>query len=115
MITTTPTDEFAAKVREALSDLPPDELDELTDGLEADLAERAEESGLELGDPSAYAEELRAAAGYPPRSATSHLGRSLGTGLRSFPPAVLRTIRDPVSCCTPACHSTADMQQRGER
>jgi hypothetical protein len=81
----TPTSEFAAAVRAALSDLPPDELDELTDGLEADLAERAEESGLDLGDPEAYAEELRAAAGYPPRSAKAHVGRDLGTSLRSFP------------------------------
>jgi hypothetical protein len=61
---------FAAAVRAALSDLSPDDLDELTDGLEADLAERAE--------------ELRAAAGYPPRSARSHLGDAL-PDLRSLP------------------------------
>ncbi|MBX3193787.1 MAG: hypothetical protein KF727_01640 [Microbacteriaceae bacterium] len=70
---------FAAAVRAALADLPPDELDELTDGLEADLTERAADSGetgdgADLGDPAAYADELRAAAGYPPRTARSHAG-----------------------------------------
>lgn len=70
--------EFAAAVRAALSDLPPDELDELTDGLVADLTERAAEAGdPDLGDPAAYAEELRAAAGYPPRDARSHRGSVL--------------------------------------
>jgi hypothetical protein len=71
---------FAAAVRTALSDLPPDEVDELTDGLEADLAERLDDTSdaaAGLGDPLAYAEELRAAAGYPPRSARSHLGATL--------------------------------------
>lgn len=56
---------FAANVRSALSDLPADELDELLDGLGADLEERLAEGG-ELGDPQQYAEELRAAAGLPP-------------------------------------------------
>lgn len=70
--------DFAAAVRVALSDLPPDELDELTDGLEADLAERAADSGdPDLGDPVLYAEELRAAAGYPPQDARSHRGSVL--------------------------------------
>lgn len=56
---------FAANVRAALGDLPADELDELLDGLSADLEERLAEGG-ELGDPRQYAEELRAAAGLPP-------------------------------------------------
>lgn len=60
---------FAAAVRAELADLPPEELDDLVDGLEADLAERLEESpDAGLGDPVAYAAELRAAAGYPARS-----------------------------------------------
>ena len=80
---------FAAAVRAALGDLPPDELDELTDGLEADLGERADESGADLGDPAAYAEELRAAAGYPPRAARSHLGDTL-PNLRTLPQEVKR-------------------------
>jgi hypothetical protein len=83
---------FATAVRAALSDLPPDELDELTDGLEADLTERAAEAPdaeAGLGDPVAYAEELRAAAGYPPRSARSHLGGTL-PNLRTIPQDVAR-------------------------
>ena len=60
--------EFATAVRAALSDLPVDEIDDLTDGLEADLTEQANDTGVkELGDPRAYADELRAAAGLPPR------------------------------------------------
>jgi hypothetical protein len=78
---------FATAVRAALSDLPPDELDELTDGLEADLSERLDESpdaAAGLGDPLAYAEELRAAAGYQPRTARGHLGAAL-PDLRTLP------------------------------
>src|SRR3954464_4940069 len=61
--------EFAAAVRAALTDLAPDEIDELTDGLEADLTDRLSDTdATELGDPRAYAEELRAAAGVPRRS-----------------------------------------------
>ena len=64
-----PIDEFAAAVRAALSDLPADEVEDLTDGLEADLAERtADQPSAELGDPRAYADELRSAAGLPARS-----------------------------------------------
>src|SRR4051794_23641314 len=62
--------EFAAAVRAALTDLAPDEIDELTDGLEADLTDRLSDAdAAELGDPGAYAEELRAAAGLPHRPA----------------------------------------------
>jgi len=57
---------FAADVRAALADLPADEVDELTDGLEADLAEAyAEDLARELPDPVSYAAELRGAAGLP--------------------------------------------------
>lgn len=67
--------DFALAVRTALSDLPTDDVDELTDGLEADLTEQAADveavdsaaPGFELGDPVAYAEELRSAAGLPVR------------------------------------------------
>jgi hypothetical protein len=71
MNTTTlhPIDDFARAVRAALSDLPPDEVEDLTDGLEADLAERAaDEESPDFGDPAAYASELRSAAGLPPRA-----------------------------------------------
>lgn len=60
---------FTASVREHLDDLPADELDEIVGGLSADLAEQAadNEGRLELGEPASYAEELRLAAGLPPR------------------------------------------------
>lgn len=57
---------FAGAVRAQLADLPAEERDDLVDGLEADLVERLADGG-ELGDPIAYAEELRLAAGLPPR------------------------------------------------
>ena len=61
-------------VRAWLADLPADEVEDLTAGMEADLAERAAESGgtlgALLGEPEAYAAELRSAAGLPPRAAT---------------------------------------------
>lgn len=66
--------EYAARVRAALGDLGPDQVDDLTDGLEANLADavaddgRAHRGGLveEFGTPEAYATELRAAAGIAP-------------------------------------------------
>ncbi|MBO1900460.1 hypothetical protein J4H92_00675 [Leucobacter weissii] len=63
------TAEFVAAVRDRLSDLSAEELDELLDGLQADLADRLSDGG-ELGDPDSYAEELRQAAGLPPRRQT---------------------------------------------
>ena len=65
---------FAAAVRTALVDLTADEVEDLTDGMEADLTERIADGGdegRELGDPVEYAEELRAAAGLPRRSKPS--------------------------------------------
>lgn len=59
-------EKFAGEVRSHLSDLPADELDDLLEGLGADLTERLEDGG-ELGDAAGYAEELRQAAGLPPR------------------------------------------------
>ncbi|NHA70343.1 hypothetical protein, partial [Phycicoccus flavus] len=68
------TDDAGAYVRAVrlwLDDLPSEDADELTRGMEADLAERAAESGERLwpllGEPEAYAAELRSAAGLPPR------------------------------------------------
>lgn len=61
---------FAAAVRARLSDLDADEIEELTGDLEADLQERVDDAGeVDLGDPAAYATELRTAAGLPPREA----------------------------------------------
>lgn len=79
MTTTAPTHEqqageFADAVRTHLADLPEPELDELMDGLEADLTERLADSG-ELGDPERYADELRQAAGLPARADAGATGK----------------------------------------
>jgi hypothetical protein len=67
--------EFAQGVRAALADLPAEEVDDLTEGLEADLAEAyAEDLQRELPDPAAYATELRAAAGLPLRAKAAKSG-----------------------------------------
>lgn len=67
--TITPTvASFADAVRDALADLPAEEVDDLTEGLEADLAEAFADATGELPDPVAYAEELRTAAGLPQRA-----------------------------------------------
>jgi hypothetical protein len=62
---------YVLAVRAWLGDLPADEVEDLTAGMEADLAERAAESGGPLGgllgQPEAYAAELRSAAGLPSR------------------------------------------------
>lgn len=76
MPTTTLRDEiatFAAAVRAHLDDLPADEVDDLTEGLEADLFEQAEdnEGALTATDPAEYASELRTSAGLPERSDAS--------------------------------------------
>ncbi|MFJ4254190.1 hypothetical protein [Microbacterium sp. NPDC090003] len=62
---------FAAAVRTHLDDLPEEELDEIMSGLAADLADQAADNGgvLEVSDPAVYADELRSAAGLPPRDA----------------------------------------------
>ncbi|MEO5709271.1 MAG: hypothetical protein ABIQ59_05575 [Nocardioidaceae bacterium] len=62
---------FVAAVRGRLADLTEEEREELLGGLEADLSERlaegVSEHGGDLGDPAAYAAELRAAAGLEAR------------------------------------------------
>ena len=60
-------EEFAAQVRSHLADLGAEEIEELTGGLEADLAEELHErpAGSTLRDPAGYALELRTAAGLP--------------------------------------------------
>lgn len=97
--TTVPTQiaAFAKAVRAALSDLPADEVEELTEGLEADLTEAfSEDLRRELPDPAAYADELRIAAGLPmsqPARGRLHdvadsvrdLARDLNRSLRSNP------------------------------
>lgn len=63
--------DFARAVRAHLSDLPEADVEDLTEGLEADLSERLADDGPELGDPVSYADELRHAAGLPPRVTTA--------------------------------------------
>ncbi|MFJ4165747.1 hypothetical protein ACIPY5_09330 [Microbacterium sp. NPDC089698] len=60
---------FADAVRAQLADLPADEVDDLVEGLVGDLTDQAadHDGAIELGDPAAYAEELRSAAGLPER------------------------------------------------
>lgn len=75
---------FAAAVRAALADLPPEEVEELTEGLEADLAEAyAEDLARELPDPDGYAAELRRAAGLPSPERRSDPLRRTAEDLRS--------------------------------
>lgn len=64
--------DYVARVRAALADLPAEDVEEFTTGMEADLAERLAEPGQgslsdRLGNPEVYAAELRSAAGLPPR------------------------------------------------
>ncbi|MBU2694201.1 hypothetical protein [Pimelobacter sp. 30-1] len=57
---------FVDEVRRHLGDLDDETRDDLLGGLEADLADQlAEGTGAPLGDPAAYAAELRSAAGLP--------------------------------------------------
>ena len=71
---------FVAQVRARLGDLTEEEREELLGGLEADLAERLAEGETELGDPAAYAAELRAAAGLEPRPRAWAVRRPAGPG-----------------------------------
>ncbi|WP_314427947.1 hypothetical protein [uncultured Microbacterium sp.] len=85
---------FALAVRTHLDDLPTDELDEIVGGLTADLADQAADNGgvLDVGDPAAYAEELRTAAGLPPRS-ESRRRVPFGARLRGWRGRATQTIR----------------------
>jgi hypothetical protein len=73
---TGPIANYLAQVRAELSDLPPGELDDVLDDVTGHLTDVAAEldgeptaAALEnrLGTPLQYADELRTAAGYPPR------------------------------------------------
>jgi len=63
---------FLAAVRAQCDDLSPEEVDELTEGLEADLNDALTDAGTspaeQFGDPAVYAAELRSAAGLPARA-----------------------------------------------
>ncbi|MGY2875389.1 hypothetical protein ACVW00_002579 [Marmoricola sp. URHA0025 HA25] len=85
-ITVTPeVQAFLTKVRAQLADLDPEEQREILDGLEADLTDLvAEHGGEALGDPVAYARELRAAAGLAPEMGPSRRQVDLSAGVHSF-------------------------------
>jgi len=96
--TTAPADPiaaFAAAVRAELRDLPADEVDDIVDGLESDLAEQASENGegFELPDAAAYAAELRQAAGLPERPDGVGARQALGAQLRRLRDRTIRGIR----------------------
>jgi hypothetical protein len=77
--------DFLAVVRRQLADLDPDEQRDITEGLEADLTDLvAERGGEALGDPVAYARELRAAAGLAPEMGRSRHHVDLSGGVHSF-------------------------------
>ncbi|NKE59802.1 hypothetical protein FXN61_24550 [Lentzea sp. PSKA42] len=82
---------YLAGMRAALDDLPPGEVAEIMEDVEAHVAELSTELGenetLEqrLGSPVQYAQELRQAAGYPPR--TERLPVTTKKGLLSRPRA----------------------------
>jgi hypothetical protein len=65
-------EEFLARVRDELADLPPDERDELLEDIESHLAELTGEGGMplaaRLGSAEEFAHELRHSAGLPPRA-----------------------------------------------
>lgn len=79
---------YIGAVRAWLADLPLEDVEDLTLGMEADLAERAAEADAKLGDllggPEAYAAELRAAAGLPPRAVAMAAEISTGFWTRSI-------------------------------
>jgi len=85
---------FAAAVRAHLDDLPADELDEIVSGLAADLTDQAADNDgvLDVGDPAAYAEELRTAAGLPPRTETRRRA-PLGARIRGWRDRTAQGIR----------------------
>lgn len=75
---------YATQVRAQLTDLPPEVIEDLTDGLEADLMDAMQETQNEqpstdltlndlidrFGQPANYALELRTAAGFEPQDQT---------------------------------------------
>ncbi|SFK21310.1 hypothetical protein [Cellulomonas sp. KH9] len=82
---------YAAQVREALADLDREQVDDLTDGLEANLTDaladdrRTHRASLvdEFGTPATYAAELRSAAGLAPAEPVPGPAGRLGRLLRA--------------------------------
>jgi hypothetical protein len=81
---------YVAAVRAQLDDLGADEIEELTGGLEADLADELRQDDgppvRKFGEPAAYAAELRSAAGLAPRPVPAQASNgpaALKLGLRA--------------------------------
>jgi len=102
---------YATAVRSHLSDLPAEQVEDLTDGLEADLAEALQDAagpsvaeaseGSQLvdlarrfGPAGDYAAELRAAAGLGVAAAQSGRGRRLNGRVHGLRDAVRRIVAD---------------------
>ena len=67
IVTTPDVKLFVQAVRERLADLSEEEREELIGGLDADMSDLVAERGVDaLPEPSEYARELRAAAGFSP-------------------------------------------------
>lgn len=85
-IATKAQQDYLARVRAFLADLPAGEVDDILGDVAVQLVESDDPAELErLGSPEAYAAELRAAAGYPgepvPQRETSNLRGRLGIWL----------------------------------
>lgn len=77
--------QFLTAVRAQLADLDPEEQRDITEGLEADLVDLvAERGGEALGDPVAYARELRTAAGLEPEMRAARSRRPVGEQVHAF-------------------------------
>ena len=93
-------DSYLAAVREELADLPEADRAELLEDLASHLAEVADAPAddgtddaplaVRLGSPAAYASELRAAAGLPPKGTTTAVDGAVDTGS----PSVVAVVRD---------------------
>jgi len=75
---------YVERVRSSLGDLDDSTSDELTEGLTADLTDLVADRGMDaLPEPEDYADELRAAAGLPPRAAQARHPRRLAARTES--------------------------------
>ena len=79
-------EEYAQAVRACLDDLPAGEREELVEDLRQHLVDVAADGGerltARLGPPAAYAAELRASAGLPPRSSPAPAPADVGVVAR---------------------------------
>ena len=85
-----PIADFAARVRRSLDDLPEDEIEDLTERIEADLTEKALDE--DLGDPEECAIELRSAAELPARPPKTRMFWSLA-GIHLWRAAAKTSVR----------------------